>query len=63
MWDLFDGDRITPVWIVDFGFPLKKDARGNDLYFIAEGRLFLDAPNGVSNNYQMWGGLRYTFGR
>jgi hypothetical protein len=63
LWDLFDSDHFTPAWVVAAGFPMKTDSRGNTIYFIAEGRLFFDAPNGIDNNYQMWGGLRYAFGR
>ena len=63
VWDLFDGDRLTANWVVNFGYPMKIDSRGNQLYFIAEGRLFFDAPNGISNNYQFWGGIRYVLGR
>jgi hypothetical protein len=63
IWDLFDGDRLTPVWIVNYGYPMKTDSRGNQLFFIAEGRLFLDAPDGIANNYQFWGGIRYVLGR
>jgi hypothetical protein len=39
------------------------DKRGNKIFFIAEGRLFFDAPNGIDNNYQLWGGIRYVLGR
>ena len=63
VWDLFDGDRLTANWVVNVGYPMKKDSRGNQLYFIAEGRVFFDAPNGISNNYQFWGGIRYVLGR
>ena len=62
LWDLFDGDHFTVSWIANFGIPMATDSRGNKIYFIAEGRLFFDAPNGIDNNYQMWGGLRYVFG-
>jgi len=62
VWDLFDGDHITASWILNLGIPMATDSRGNKIYFIAEGRLFFDAPNGIDNNYQMWGGLRYVFG-
>jgi hypothetical protein len=63
LWDLFDGDHFTGSWIVNFGYPMTKDSRGNKLFFIAEGRLFFDSPNGIDNNYQLWGGLRYVIGR
>ena len=63
VWDLFDGDRLTANWVVNFGYPMTKDSRGNQVYFIAEGRLFFDAPDGIANNYQFWGGIRYVLGR
>ena len=63
VWDLFDGDRLTANWVVNLGYPMKVDSRGNQLFVIAEGRLFFDAPNGISNNYQVWGGIRYVLGR
>jgi hypothetical protein len=55
-WDVFDGDHNTANWIVTFGVPIQER-----LYFIGEGRLFFDSPDGADNNYQMWGGLRYLF--
>ena len=63
LWDLFDGDHFTVTWIANVGIPMAQDSRGNKIYFIAEGRLFFDAPNGVDSNYQMWGGIRYVLGR
>ena len=63
VWDLFDGDHFTANWVVNFGYPMTKDSRGNQMYFIAEGRLFFDAPDGIANNYQFWGGIRYVLGR
>jgi len=30
-------------------------------HFPVEGRLFLNELDDVSNNYQFWGGLRFTF--
>jgi len=62
-WDLFDGDHFTPAWVLNFGVPMGADKRGNKIFFIAEGRLFFDAPNGIDNNYQLWGGIRYVIGR
>jgi hypothetical protein len=59
-WDVFDGDNATATWIVNFGAPVKATANG-DLFLIGEGRLFFDAPDGVDNNYQLWGGLRYVW--
>ena len=63
LWDLFDGNNFTVTWIANVGIPMAQDSRGNKIYFIAEGRLFFDAPNGIDSNYQMWGGIRYVLGR
>jgi hypothetical protein len=63
LWDLFDGDHFTVSWIANVGIPMAQDSRGNKIYFIAEGRLFFDAPNGIDSNYQMWGGIRYVLDR
>jgi hypothetical protein len=60
LWDLFDGDHFTPAWVVNFGVPMGAERK---VFFIAEGRLFFDAPNGIDNNYQFWGGIRYVLGR
>ena len=59
-WDVFDGAHDTGAFIANFGLPMKASARG-DLFFVGEGRAFFDAPDGVSNNYQVWGGLRFIF--
>jgi hypothetical protein len=31
------------------------------VYFVGEGRLFFDHIDDVSNNYQLWGGVRVHF--
>jgi hypothetical protein len=49
--------------VLNVGVPMGADTRGNKIFFIAEGRLFFDAPNGIDNNYQLWGGVRYVIGR
>jgi len=44
-----------------FGIPLGTHPQ-HPVYFLGEGRLFLDNPDGgVSNNYQFWGGVRVRF--
>jgi hypothetical protein len=59
-WDVFDGDHDTGAWLINFGAPIKATDKG-ELFFIGEGRLFFDAPDGIDNNYLVWGGLRYIF--
>jgi hypothetical protein len=59
-WDVFDGDHNTGAWILNFGAPINATDKG-ELLLIGEGRLFFDAPDGIENNYQIWGGLRYIF--
>ena len=61
VWDLFDSHHVTPTWIVNVGVPVATTSNGNSVDFIAEGRLFLDAPHGYDSNYQFWGGLRYVW--
>jgi len=58
-WDIFDGDHNTGVWVVNFGVPVNSE---NRVFFIGEGRMFFDSPDGLENNYQLWGGIRYLFG-
>ena len=57
-WDAFDGDHDTGSWILNFGVPVSQDKKW---LVVGEGRLFFDSPDGIDNNYQMWGGVRYIF--
>jgi hypothetical protein len=59
-WDVFDGDHNTAAWVIGFGVPVTKT---NKALFIGEARLFFDAPDGIDNNYQMWAGMRFVFGK
>ncbi|MBM3771157.1 MAG: hypothetical protein FJW27_07695 [Acidimicrobiia bacterium] len=61
VWDFNHSDWITPNVLVDFGVLLKEYANTNKLYFTGEGRLFPGRDNGLANNYQFWGGVRYIF--
>jgi hypothetical protein len=64
VWDLFDGDDITPHLLLHFGVPVAKYADDKaKLLFVGEGRLFFDNFDDIDNNYQFWGGLRYVFRR
>jgi len=60
-WDLFDTDHNTGAWIVNFGVPVWENTKQDKMYFIGEGRVFFDSPDGIDNNYQLWGGLRYVW--
>jgi hypothetical protein len=60
-WDVFDGDHNTGAWIVNLGVPLGRERENSQQLVIVESRLFFDAPDGVDNNYQLWGGLRYVW--
>jgi len=60
-WDVFDGAHGTGAWILSVGAPVKGTADSNRLFLIGEGRVFFDAPDGIDNNYQVWGGLRYVW--
>jgi hypothetical protein len=60
-WDVFDGDHNTANWILTFGAPITGKADTSRLFLIGEGRVFFDSPDGVDNNYQFWGGVRYVF--
>jgi hypothetical protein len=62
LWDIFDGDNITPNLLVHFGVPLSKYADNRArLLFVAESRLFFDEFSDIDNNYQFWAGVRYVF--
>lgn len=60
LWDLTRSDTWTPAWILHFGLPLAKHAK-YPVYFIGEGRLFLDHADDIRNNYLAWGGVRVHF--
>lgn len=57
-WDITDGDTITPAVLLQFGVPL---TASNRVYFVGQGRLFLDHADDVQNNYLVWGGVRVRF--
>lgn len=62
IWDLFDGDNITPNLLIHFGVPVTRYADdAARLLFIAESRLFFDEFDNIDNNYQFWAGVRYVF--
>jgi hypothetical protein len=58
VWDITDGDTLTPAVLLQFGVPL---TASNRVYFIGQGRMFLDHADDVQNNYLVWGGVRVRF--
>jgi hypothetical protein len=62
VWDFNHSDNVAPSLLVHFGVPIAKPAEGPPtLYFIGEGRLFMDQFDDIANNYQFWGGIRCVF--
>ena len=60
LWDLTRSDTFTPAWMLHFGIPLGSHP-AHPVYFVGEGRLFLDHIDDVADNYQFWGGVRVHF--
>lgn len=60
MWDLSHSDTITPAAMVHLGLPIAPNARF-PVFFLVEGRVFLDSTDEIDNNYQFWGGVRVRF--
>jgi len=62
LWDVTRSDTWTPAWLLRFGLPLSRSAK-RPVFFVGEGRLFFDHIDDVTNNYQVWGGVRIQFRR
>lgn len=60
LWDLTRSDTLTPTAMVHVGLPVADQVRF-PIYFLLEGRLFLDNADDIDNNYQFWGGFRIRF--
>ncbi|MCX6551707.1 MAG: hypothetical protein NTY02_12015, partial [Acidobacteria bacterium] len=61
IWDITHGSYVTPSIGVQFGSQIWENAKMDKLYFVAEGRIFTRMfGEGVGNNYQFWGGVRYV---
>jgi len=61
IWDFFHGSAVTPTFGVQFGSQVWTNAKDDKLYLVAEGRIFTRMfGEGLSNNYQFWGGVRYV---
>jgi hypothetical protein len=52
-WDVTSRDNWTPGVLVHGGVPV-----GKHTYVVAEGRVFFNQMGDISNNYQVWAGLR-----
>ncbi len=59
-WDVTRSDTFTPAAMVHLGLPIAPHARV-PVFFLVEGRVFLDGADEIDNNYQFWGGLRLRF--
>ena len=57
LWDLTHSDTFTPALLLHFGVPLGHHPT-HPVYFLGEGRLFLDHADDLRNNYQFWAGVR-----
>ena len=57
LWDLTHSDTFAPAWLLHVGVPLGSHPK-HPVYFLGEGRLFLDHADDVQNNYQFWAGVR-----
>jgi hypothetical protein len=60
VWDFTHSDYVAPSVLVHAGQQIWSNAKENKLFFVGEGRLFLGGENGIENNYQFFGGLRYV---
>lgn len=60
IWDFTHSDTVAATWLIHGGVEVHRQANENRLFLAAEGRLFLNQFDDVSNNYQFWGGLRYV---
>jgi hypothetical protein len=60
VWDFTHSNYVAPSVLVHAGQQIWSNAAQNKLFFVGEGRLFLGGDNGLSNNYQFFGGLRFV---
>lgn len=62
VWDFTHSDTVAPSWLFGFGRELMRtQSDSGRLFFVGQGRLFLDEVDDASNNYQFWGGVRYIW--
>ncbi|MEW5981199.1 MAG: hypothetical protein AB1806_02380 [Acidobacteriota bacterium] len=60
VWDFSHNDWVAPTLSIQFGRQVWTNAKDDKLYFVGEGRLFLNKADDIQNNYQFWGGLRFV---
>jgi hypothetical protein len=60
IWDFTRSDLWTPSADVRFGIPLGHHPR-HPIYFLGEGRWYLDHRTHLDTHWQSWGGLRIHF--
>ena len=60
IWDFAHTDWIAPTLSVQFGREMWNDTKHSKLYFVGEGRVFVNKMSDISNNYQFWAGLRWV---
>jgi hypothetical protein len=58
IWDVLHSDTVTPAVLLQFGVPL---SASHPIYFVGQGRMFLDHADDVKNNYALLGGVRVHF--
>jgi hypothetical protein len=60
-WDFNHSDTDDGTVLIHFGRSVYETQRGGKLFFMVEGRMFTSQIDDLSNNYNVWGGLRYIF--
>jgi len=60
IWDFAHTDWISPTLSVQFGREMWNDTKHSKVYFVGEGRMFINKMSDISNNYQFWAGLRWV---
>jgi len=60
VWDFAHTDWISPTLSVQVGREMWNNTKHNKLYFVGEGRVFLNKLSDTANNYQFWAGLRWV---
>jgi hypothetical protein len=65
VWDVTHGGTVTGTWLAHVGVGLLKPSAGTtasqgQLYFVVEGRAFLDNVTELSSSYQFWAGFRWS---
>ena len=61
VWDFTRGGTVAPTWLLQGGARVwqAQGARPNELHFVVSSRLFLNRLNNLSDNFQVWAGLRF----